>query len=310
MSSKATTWAWEQRHIRGAQKLLLLALADCCNAWTGLAFPSVEQLIDMTGQDRKTILANLRRLEDAGVMTDTGKKTGRTQQIIVWRMAVPKDPKNGTVKQSQKRMANGPKIPSKQSQNWDTEPSKEPNKGTDSNHYDDNSRETDLFGEPIKSPEEVAAERRADVISKIEEGWAALVENAPNVAPLRGGKLDDTRAEAALARAAKFAGEDETEADVWAAIFEQIQSSHWLCGETRPRDDRGPFKLQMTWLLENRNFTKVLEGKFSDGRSNGGTARAGDANNGTGPQRYSPGGSVASRIIERNLARGQRSARG
>ena len=238
----------------------------------------------MTGQDRKTIIAGFQRLIQLQLMVDTGKKTGKTQQITVYRMLVPKDEedgKNGTVKGSRKRTGNSTVFPAEESRKRYTEPIKEPSKGEESNDYGQPSSETDLFGQPVVTPEQREAELKSATIKAVEDGWNDLAAEIPTVAALRGGKLDDARAETAWQRAAKFAAEGETAVDVWTAMFRQIRSSRWICGETPPRDGRDPFKLQLTWLLENRNFTKVLEGKFSDGRNpdlrGGGNARRSSA---------------------------------
>jgi hypothetical protein len=307
MSSRATAWCWTVKLKPGSAHHLLCAMCEHANFTTNLSYPSVETLCDMTGQDRKTVLAGLQRLIDAGLMIDTGKKTGRTGQIPVYKMLIPDEAdrgKNGTVKQSRKRRDNSTVFPGKESRIRDTEPIREPSIGTDSNHYADGARDDkDLFGQPVVSAEQREAEVRAQTIAAVEQGWADLSAEIPGVKPLRGGKLDEARAETAVQRAAKFAADGETPADIWATMFRQIRSSRWLCGEIVPRDDRPPFGLQMTWLLENRNFTKVLEGKFSDGRNpdlrGGGNARS------------SPAGEALSIVLNRRRAgRDRRNGRG
>lgn len=299
-------WVWSQNHIRGSTKLLLLALAEHANHFTGLAYPSIEQLIDMTGQDRKTVIAGFQKLIAAGAMEDTGKKVGKTGQIPVYRLLLPPEEEQSQKRHS-KRVPNfpakSPVFPSKESQKRDTEPSKEPSKGTDSNHYDDERVPTDLFGEPILTPEQQMAQLKARTIEAIEEGWNRLAAEIPTVAALRGGKLDDARADTAFQRAEKFAAEGEAALDVWTAIFREIRSSRWLCGETPPRDGRPPFRLQLTWLLEHRNFTKVLEGKFGDGRD--------PEIPGGGDSRRSPAGAALGVVLDRRRAgRIRRAGRG
>lgn len=305
MSSKAVAWAWEQKVKPASSKLLLMAMADFCNPETNLCFPSVAALVEMTGLDRKTVLDGIARLKSMEVLRDTGRRTGRTQQIIVYRMMFPvvslSVPKTGQLETVPISDGKSPVFPTKESRKRDTEPSIEPSKEEESIH----SREfadRNLFGEPVKTPEQLAAELKAETIEFIEAGWKNLSEEIPAIAPIRGGKLDDARAEAALQRAEKFAKPDETAQGVWRDIFTHIRTSHWLCGE-RHSDGRPPFKLQMTWLLENRNFTKVVEGKYDDGRNPASGAFA--------ARRPSPGGEVATRVIERGLAmRQRRAARG
>lgn len=305
MSSKAVAWAWEQSIKPSSAKLLLMAMAEHANPYSGLAFPSVEALVHMTGQDRKTVLSGLQRLSapELGLIIDTGKKAGKTQQITVWKLSM-KGAENGTIKESRKRTGKSPVFPIEESRKRDTEPSKEPNRGKDSTQPE---VDRDLFGDPVVSEEQRAAQLKAEVIQFVQDAWNQLSEEVPGVAALRGGTLDEGRGERAHALAVKFMVEGEEPRDVWETIFRKIRSSFWLCGETPPRDGRPPFKLQLTWLLEanqrgeTRNFTKVLEGKYDDGRDpalSGGGAR----------RRHSPAGQAALGVIERNRARRQRGA--
>jgi hypothetical protein len=96
-------------------------------------------LAESTGQDRKTVLANLCRLRDLGHIEDTGSRVGKTKQIVVYRLningsgAANKDTQkwnsseNGTVPKTD---GNSTVFPAKearfsreQSQKRDTEPS-------------------------------------------------------------------------------------------------------------------------------------------------------------------------------------------
>lgn len=130
MSVEAITWALKAPVPASSAKFVLVVLANQANDETGLAFPSVKYLSDATGQDRKTIIANLAKLVKWGLIEDTGDRVGRTRQVIVYRLV--KDSALFT-EQSQKR--NSPKngtvpfflgkstvFPRKQSQKRDTEP--------------------------------------------------------------------------------------------------------------------------------------------------------------------------------------------
>ncbi|HVW50827.1 MAG TPA: helix-turn-helix domain-containing protein [Trinickia sp.] len=106
MSADAVEWALSQSVKRSAAKFVLAVLAHRVNAEAGdlIAWPSVQSLCDSTGQDRKTVLANLRRLIDEGLIEDTGQRKGVTGQVIVYRLLVEapteqghKSTKNGTV---------------------------------------------------------------------------------------------------------------------------------------------------------------------------------------------------------------------
>lgn len=125
MSLDATRWAWRQT-LDSPSKLLLLSLSDRCGE-DDTCWPSWARLNCDTGLDRKTINSCLRRLAEAGLIRDTGRRTGKTKKVVVWRLVgvphreeggnrnspqngtVPffprKSNKNGTVEQSQKRDA-------------------------------------------------------------------------------------------------------------------------------------------------------------------------------------------------------------
>ncbi|WP_322009252.1 helix-turn-helix domain-containing protein [Paraburkholderia sp. J12] len=155
MSVTATFWVRAQRVGKGSPKAVLIALADFAGedfrVWASME--AIEQFIE---QDRKTILANIKRLKDLGYLEDTGERTGRTGQVVVYQMTRPADAakvemtnrdgkvmeigpplskhsqnrnssENGVVKQSQKRNSsrngtvpnldgNSTVFPSKQSQ--------------------------------------------------------------------------------------------------------------------------------------------------------------------------------------------------
>jgi hypothetical protein len=142
MSVEAITWALKQPISQSSAKFVLVVLANAAAGDTGLAFPSSKYLAEATGQDRKTVLANLRRLQDMGYIEDTGKRRGETNQVVVYRLNPGENSaENGTVKECQKRNGsengtvpktdgNSTVFPSeqsrfsaKQSQKRDTEPS-------------------------------------------------------------------------------------------------------------------------------------------------------------------------------------------
>lgn len=86
MSVEAITWALKQPIAQSSAKFVLVVLADAATCDTQLSFPSVSYLAEATGQDRKTVLANLRRLQDMGYIQDTGQRRGETKQIVVYRL--------------------------------------------------------------------------------------------------------------------------------------------------------------------------------------------------------------------------------
>lgn len=95
MSVEAITWALNLKVERSTAKFVLVAMANCANN-DMTCWPSVQYLSDATCQDRKTVLENIKRLKEAGYITDTTIRKGRTGQVIVYQL---KNPENGTVKE-------------------------------------------------------------------------------------------------------------------------------------------------------------------------------------------------------------------
>jgi hypothetical protein len=146
MSIDATRWAWEQK-IKPSCKLVLLSLADRAGEQHE-CYPSITRLCDDTGLDRKTVIKSLNALCDSGLIRDTGKRKGITNQIPVYHLLgvisrhqpddLPQknDTETGTVpKPEQFRFSaetvplfpdNSTVFPPKESQKRDTEPTKEP----------------------------------------------------------------------------------------------------------------------------------------------------------------------------------------
>lgn len=90
MSHQAIDWALKQPVKPTSAKHLLTVLAHYVSAtrpgpW--VAFPSVSQLAQDTGQDRKTIMMNMRRLIEQGCIVDTGAREGGTKSVPVYMLA-------------------------------------------------------------------------------------------------------------------------------------------------------------------------------------------------------------------------------
>lgn len=111
MSFDALAWAAKQNTGSSGTKLVLLGLAECADRQHGLAFPSISSLVEFSCLDRKSVIANLDKLEAGGFISDTGRKVGRTGQIKVYQLHLEAIPKT---EPSQKRNssdfpAKGPK---------------------------------------------------------------------------------------------------------------------------------------------------------------------------------------------------------
>ena len=108
MSFDALTWAWRQ-NLKSSNKLTLLALADCLNHETKRLDPSIKYLSDKTGQNRKTVIANLSNLESLGLITSQkiyGTSTHYTLNFNVFNLTKTST-KNGTALMTNTSTKNG-----------------------------------------------------------------------------------------------------------------------------------------------------------------------------------------------------------
>lgn len=96
MSVEAITWALAQPIKHSTAKFVLVCLANCADS-EGKAWPSIAYLCEATAQDRKTVIENLRRLKEAGLLASTGEMKGRTGQVPVYRLNTKTVPKTAPV---------------------------------------------------------------------------------------------------------------------------------------------------------------------------------------------------------------------
>lgn len=130
MSIESITKVFAMNLKPASLKFTLVALANCADSVSNECYPSIKYLSDATSQDRKTVLENIKKLKQLGLVEDTGKRRGETGQVIVYKLHLQADlnsTENGCVKQSQKRNStengtvpnfppNSPNFPMKQSQ--------------------------------------------------------------------------------------------------------------------------------------------------------------------------------------------------
>lgn len=135
MSSEALAWAFKQNVKPSGAKFTLIALCECANYKTGRITPSIAHLEEITGQNRKSIIAHIDQLVTQGFILDTGERCGRTMQIKVYEAAIGTVPKT---EPSQKRNSTVSGV--KQSQKRDTEPSLEPSCSTEPNGSSEHKR--------------------------------------------------------------------------------------------------------------------------------------------------------------------------
>lgn len=122
MSTTARKWARDQVIGSSSLKHLLKDLADY-EQGTGEVFASILTLVESTEMDRKTVVAGIQELVKRGFLKDTGKRVGRTKQVIVYQFVGfepdiqrahrhelerrAKSPKNGTLAASGNGAENG-----------------------------------------------------------------------------------------------------------------------------------------------------------------------------------------------------------
>jgi len=76
--------------------------------------------------------------------------------------------------------------------------------------------------------------------------------------------------EARIAERVK-AGKPADKPEYWRALFAQVQASDFLCGRKQGSDWRCP---GLEWLLEPKNFTKVIEGAYRNNEGMNGVGHA------------------------------------
>ena len=115
MSIDATRWSWTAPVNNSSQRLVLLSLADRAGE-EHTAWPSIDRLAKDTVLDKKTVQKVILELINLGLVEDTGERTGPTRRVRVLKLNGVKGredytqnlddantPKNGNIKQSQKR---------------------------------------------------------------------------------------------------------------------------------------------------------------------------------------------------------------
>lgn len=86
MSWGAVAAVLKKRVGNSSLKLVLLHFSERMNEETKLAWPSVTDSVQRTELDRKTVLKKIEELAALRILVDTGKRTGKTKQIVVWKV--------------------------------------------------------------------------------------------------------------------------------------------------------------------------------------------------------------------------------
>jgi hypothetical protein len=80
VSFKAARWAWSRQGLPPSAKLVLLALADCCNAKGDgkTCWPSLARLVEMTGASKGGLCKILDQLDRAGLIARERSQGGHS----------------------------------------------------------------------------------------------------------------------------------------------------------------------------------------------------------------------------------------
>lgn len=86
MSAEATQWAWSVSGLSAATKLTLLSMCRRADETNKVA-PTWHRLIADTGLTRETVRKSISTLVSNHLITDTLRREGATQQIVVYRLS-------------------------------------------------------------------------------------------------------------------------------------------------------------------------------------------------------------------------------
>lgn len=89
-SGQTYEWALRQPLDKSSTKFVLVAMAWKAGG-IGRCCASTADLAEMTGQDRKTVLENIKRLSEIGLIVDTGEKGGPNKSIPIFQLTTDKE---------------------------------------------------------------------------------------------------------------------------------------------------------------------------------------------------------------------------
>lgn len=98
MSYQAVTWAIAQDIPHSSAKFVLVVMAHKAHSATWESYLTVKSIAGKTGQDRKTVIANIARLVELGFLIDTKRRVGETGQIPVYQL---NGTENGTLSEDE-----------------------------------------------------------------------------------------------------------------------------------------------------------------------------------------------------------------
>lgn len=291
--------AWAISVSRGepmpARMLLIVGLAQRVSKEGFTVWPSVDQICQDTDMGRTSVKKWMRHLEEKGfVQRFEAKRENGTNSSNRYRLAaksVHYHPTKGAMPDDEDR-GRDPTGRGRAEATGRGRSSRPPIELPQEQPIEDSTvppEELDLGLPPVQprdpSPSELAA--------FIAEQWASRA----HATPLRGGGLSEANTEKAMEIAKRHIVGDESVIDVWRDVFKIVDGSDFLQGKVPATPPRTvPFKLSLSFLLEKRNFDKVLGGRFN-GQS-------------TGERRRGSTSEATSRVLNRIRSGSQRGAGG
>ncbi len=242
MSLKASSWAMDQHPKTSLQKLVLIILSDCHNESSGKCFPGIELICTRAMCARSSVFEALRALEKQGFI-EIEKSQGRVNH---YRLSIENQSGDATRPAA---------LPVQETDG--TRPDAGLNPSGSRTLTGNNSN---LTGRGISEPPE---QKTCLTPGEFKQAWNTAFADEPGVTKVRSMTSDRVRA---LKARIKENPEQRSSADHWRKIFEECRRSEWMMGRKPPSPGKTePFRLDVDWLLEERNLNKTLEGKYHHG---------------------------------------------
>lgn len=102
MSRDCVDALWKAEIKPATLKLTLMAICDRADNDGYRCYPSIERVSKDTSLNKKTVQANIKKLIDMGLVTDTGRRVGASQRVKVLQVNLElirkwEDPENGKI---------------------------------------------------------------------------------------------------------------------------------------------------------------------------------------------------------------------
>lgn len=151
MSRDCTDLVWRIELKPATLKLTLLSLADRADNDGYKCYPSIDRIVKDTSLNKKTVQANIKKLIELGLISDTGKRVGPTQKVRVLQINSEyiqnwNDTENGTLNVPENGTLNVP-VFGMQNQSL--------NQSSNQSVINDRSKDQSDFGELVKKGFEI-----------------------------------------------------------------------------------------------------------------------------------------------------------